>query len=149
MVSTTATVLRRDPAEIAAEEARRYFQAVLRPKPPRRVEIRLKRLVPGDVVLAVSRRHDPGRHRLLSAKDLFVSQSAMTGESLPVEKFSEHRGPPTNNPLELDNIAFMGTNVVKRLGHRSGVTIANQTYFGALAQKVTAASPTPTRSRPA
>jgi len=40
MVSTTATVLRRDPAEIAAEEARRYFQAVLRPKPPLRWEDR-------------------------------------------------------------------------------------------------------------
>src|SRR6266446_10414042 len=129
MVSTTATVLRRDPAEIAAEEARRYFQAVLRPKPPRRMEIALKKLVPADV-------------RLLSAKDLFVSQSAMTGESLPVEKFSEHRGPPTNNPLELDNIAFMGTNVVSGSATGVVVTIASQTYFGALAQKVTAASPT-------
>src|SRR6266446_214427 len=129
MVSTTATVLRRDPAEIAAEEARRYFQAVLRPKPPRRMEIALKKLVPADV-------------RLLSAKDLFVSQSAMTGESLPVEKFAEHRGAPTTNPMELDNIAFMGTNVVSGSATGVVVTIANQTYFGALAQKVTAASPT-------
>ena len=142
MVSTTATVLRRDPAEIAAEEARRYFQAVLRPKPPRRVEIRLKRLVPGDVVLLSAGDMIPADIRLLSAKDLFVSQSAMTGESLPVEKFSEHRGPPTNNPLELDNIAFMGTNVVSGSATGVVVTIANQTYFGALAQKVTAASPT-------
>src|SRR6266478_6127225 len=142
MVSTTATVLRRDPAEIAAEEARRYFQAVLRPKPPRRVEIRLKRLVPGDVVLLSAGDMIPADIRLLSAKDLFVSQSAMTGESLPVEKFSEHRGPPTNNPLELDNIAFMGTNVVSGSATGVVVTIASQTYFGALAQKVTAASPT-------
>src|SRR6267154_910141 len=142
MVSTTATVLRRDPAEIAAEEARRFFQATLRPKPPRKVEIPLKRLVPGDIVLLSAGDMIPADVRLLSAKDLFVSQSAMTGESLPVEKFAEHRGAPTTNPMELDNIAFMGTNVVSGSATGVVVTIANQTYFGALAQKVTAASPT-------
>jgi len=142
MVSTTATVLRRDPAEIAADEARRYFQAVLRPKPPRRVEIALKRLVPGDVVALSAGDMVPADIRLLSAKDLFISQSAMTGESLPVEKFAEHRGPPTGNPLELDNIAFMGTNVISGTAIGAVVTTANQTYFGALAQKVTAAAPT-------
>jgi Mg2+-importing ATPase len=142
MVSTTSTVLRRDPAEIAAEEARRYFQAVLRPKPPRRMEIALKRLVPGDVVMLSAGDMIPADVRLLSAKDLFVGQSAMTGESLPVEKFAEHRGAPTNNPMELDNIAFMGTNVVSGSALGIVVTTANQTYFGALAQKVTAAAPT-------
>jgi P-type Mg2+ transporter len=142
MVSTTATVLRRDPAEIAAEEARRFFQAVLRPKPPRRLEIPLKRLVPGDVVALSAGDMIPADIRLLSAKDLFVSQSAMTGESLPVEKFAEHRGAATANPLELDNIAFMGTNVVSGTAIGAVVTTANQTYFGALAQKVTAVAPT-------
>ncbi len=141
MVSTTATVLRRDPAEIAAEEARRYFQATLRPKPPRRVEIPLRRLVPGDVVLLSAGDMVPADIRLLAAKDLFVSQSAMTGESLPVEKYAEHRGAPTSNPMELDNIAFMGTNVVS--GSASGVVVTTgaSTYFGALAQRVTAATP--------
>ena len=142
MVSTTSTVLRRDPAEIAAEEARRFFQAVLRPKPPRRLEIPLKRLVPGDVVALSAGDMIPADIRLLSAKDLFVSQSAMTGESLPVEKFAEHRGAATANPLELDNIAFMGTNVVSGTAIGAVVTTANQTYFGALAQKVTAVAPT-------
>jgi len=142
MVSTTATVLRRDPAEIAAEEARRYFQALLRPKPPRRVEIPLKRLVPGDAVALSAGDMIPADIRLLSAKDLFISQSAMTGESLPVEKFADHRGAATANPLELDNIAFMGTNVVSGSAIGVVVTTANQTYFGALAQKVTAAAPT-------
>jgi len=141
MVSTTATVLRRDPAEIAADEARRFFQAVLRPKPPRRMEIALKRLVPGDVVALSAGDMIPADIRILSAKDLFISQSAMTGESLPVEKFPEHRGPATTNPLELDNIAFMGTNVVS--GSAIGVvaTSGSHTYFGALAQRVTAAAP--------
>jgi Mg2+-importing ATPase len=144
MVSTTATVLRRDPAEIAAAEAARYFQAVLRPKPPRRVETQLKKLVPGDVVALSAGDMIPADIRLLSAKDLFISQSAMTGESLPVEKFAEHRGAATANALELDNIAFMGTNVVSGSAMGVVVTTANQTYFGQLAQKVTAAAPTTT-----
>jgi P-type Mg2+ transporter len=144
MVSTTATVLRRDAAEIAAEQARRYFQAELRPKPPRRMEIPLKKLVPGDAVLLSAGDMIPADVRLLSAKDLFVSQSAMTGESLPVEKFAEHRGAPTTNPMELDNIAFMGTNVVSGSATGVVVTTGNQTYFGALAQSVTGAAPTST-----
>ena len=65
----------------------------------------------------------------------------MTGESLPVEKFAEHRGAPTTNPMELDNIAFMGTNVVSGSAAGVVVTTGDKTYFGALAQKVTAAAP--------
>jgi Mg2+-importing ATPase len=144
MVSTTASVLRRDPAEIAAEEARKYFQAILRPKPPRRVEIPIKRLVPGDVVYLSAGDMLPADVRLLTAKDLFVSQAAMTGESLPVEKFTEHHGAPSGNPLELDNLAFMGTNVVSGSATAIVVTTGDRTYFGALAQKVTAVDRTPT-----
>jgi len=144
MVSTTATVLRRDPAEIAAEEARKYFQAILRPKPPRRVEIPIKRLVPGDVITLSAGDMLPADVRLLATKDLFVSQSAMTGESLPVEKFAEHRGAPSGNPLELENLAFMGTNVVSGSATAVVVTTGGNTYFGSLAQKVTAVDRAPT-----
>jgi len=144
MVSTTATVLRRDPAEIAAEEARKYFQAILRPKPPRRVEIPIKRLVPGDVITLSAGDMLPADVRLLAAKDLFVSQSAMTGESLPVEKFAEHRGTPGGNPLELENLAFMGTNVVSGSATAVVVTTGGNTYFGSLALKVTAVDRAPT-----
>ena len=144
MVSTTATVLRRDPVEIAAEEARKYFQAILRPKPPRRIEIPIKRLVPGDVIALSAGDMLPADVRLLSAKDLFVSQATMTGESLPVEKFAELRSEPSTNPLELENLAFMGTNVVSGSALAVVVTTGDRTYFGALAQRVTATDRTPT-----
>ena len=144
MVSTTATVLRRDPAEIAAEEARKYFHAILRPKPPRRLEIPIKRLVPGDVIALSAGDMLPADVRLLSAKDLFVSQASMTGESLPVEKYAEQRSAPSANPLELDNLAFMGTNVVSGSALAVVVTTGDRTYFGALAQRVTATDRTPT-----
>ena len=144
MVSTTATVLRRDPAEIAAEEARKYFHAILRPKPPRRLEVPIKRLVPGDVIALSAGDMLPADVRLLSAKDLFVSQATMTGESLPVEKYAEQRLAPSTNPLELDNLAFMGTNVVSGSALAVVVTTGDRTYFGALAQRVTATDRTPT-----
>jgi Mg2+-importing ATPase len=144
MVSTTATVLRRDPAEIAAEEARKYFHAILRPKPPRRIEIPIKRLVPGDVIALSAGDMLPADVRLISAKDLFVSQAAMTGESMPVEKFAEQHGPASANPLELDNLAFMGTNVVSGSALAIVVSTGDRTYFGALAQRITATDRTPT-----
>jgi len=144
MVSTTATVLRRDPAEIAAEEARKYFHAILHPKPPRRIEIPIKRLVPGDVIALSAGDMLPADVRLLSAKDLFISQAAMTGESLPVEKFAEQRASASANPLELENLAFMGTNVVSGSALAAVVTTGDRTYFGALAQRVTATDRTPT-----
>ncbi|HZW86671.1 MAG TPA: magnesium-translocating P-type ATPase [Gallionella sp.] len=144
MVSNTATVLRRDPAQDAAEEARRYFNVVLHPKGPRRAEVPIKLLVPGDMVLLSAGDMIPADLRILAAKDLFVSQSAMTGESMPIEKFSLQRVANLTNTIELDNILFMGTNVVS--GSATAVVIAtgSNTYFGALAQRVTATMRTPT-----
>ena len=144
MVSTTATVLRRDPVEIAAEEARKYFHAILHPKPPRRIEIPIKRLVPGDVVALSAGDMLPADVRLLGTKDLFVSQAAMTGESLPVEKFAESHVAASANPLEMDNLAFMGTNVVSGSALALVVSTGDHTYFGSLAQRVTATDRTPT-----
>lgn len=137
MVSNTATVMRRDLAQDAAEEARRYFHAMLHPKGPHKAEVPIKMLVPGDLVLLSAGDMIPADLRVLSAKDLFVSQAAMTGESLPVEKFVTQRV-DTSNPVELDNILFMGTNVVSGTAMAVVVTTGNSTYFGALAARVTA-----------
>ncbi len=86
----------------------------------------------------------PADLRVLAAKDLFVSQAAMTGESLPVEKFTTDRGEKTHNPLELDNICFMGTNVVSGSATAIVVGTGNRTYFGTLAERVTAVDRGPT-----
>ncbi|SFI47377.1 Mg2+-importing ATPase [Collimonas sp. OK307] len=144
MVSNTATVLRHDLAEDIAEEALRYFDVTLHPKGARRIELPIKKLVPGDIVQLSAGDMIPADLRLLTAKDLFISQAAMTGESLPVEKFITHRSAATSNPLELDNLCFMGTNVVSGSATAIVVTTGNRTYFGALAERVTAADRTPT-----
>jgi Mg2+-importing ATPase len=145
MVSNTATVIRHDLAEDVMEVARRYFDIQLHPKQPRKVEVRIKQLVPGDLVVLSAGDMIPGDCRVLSAKDLFVSQSAMTGESLPVEKFVRQREIDTSNALELENILFMGTNVVSGSATAVVVTTGNSTYFGALAQRVTTIDRAPTQ----
>ncbi len=145
MVGNTATVVRRDVAEDAMEDARRYFDVQLHPKGPRKMEVPVKQLVPGDLVVLSAGDMIPGDCRVLSAKDLFVSQAAMTGESLPVEKFVRQRDIDTANPLELENILFMGTNVVSGAATAVVVSTGNSTYFGALAQRVTATDRTPTQ----
>ncbi|MEX5510047.1 magnesium-translocating P-type ATPase [Pseudomonas paralactis] len=118
MVSNTATVLRRDAAK--------------------RIELPIKQLVPGDLIVLSAGDMIPADCRVLSAKDLFVSQAAMTGESMPVEKFAHHQDAHTRNPLELENILFMGTNVVSGAATAVILATGNSTYFGALAQRVTA-----------
>ncbi|MBA1295593.1 magnesium-translocating P-type ATPase [Pseudomonas lurida] len=118
IVSNTATVLRRDDGK--------------------RIELPIKQLVPGDVIVLSAGDMIPADCRVLSAKDLFVSQAAMTGESMPVEKFAHQQDAATRNPLDLENILFMGTNVVSGAATAVILTTGNSTYFGALAQRVTA-----------
>jgi Mg2+-importing ATPase len=142
MVSNTATVLRRAPAQDATEEARQHFHVVLQPNDLRKTEIAIKSLVPGDLVVLSAGDMIPADLRVLSAKDLFISQSAMTGESMPVEKFSVQRTANISNTIELDNILFMGTNVVSGSAMAVVVVTGSNTYFGALAQRVTATTRT-------
>ena len=145
MVGNTATVVRRDPSAEAAEEALRHFEARLHPKPPKRIELPIKMLVPGDVIVLSAGDMIPADCRVLSARDLFMNQSAMTGESLPVEKYAVQRSAASGNPLELENILFMGTNVVSGSARALVLATGPRTYFGALAQRVTSHDRTPTQ----
>ena len=136
MVSNTATVMRR--AEVSQNDAQANGGG------KQRIELPIKQLVPGDLIVLSAGDMIPADCRVLSAKDLFVSQAAMTGESMPVEKFARRQECDTGNPLDLENILFMGTNVVS--GAATGVILAtgNHTYFGALAQRVSATDRAPT-----
>ncbi len=89
------------------------------------------RLSAGDVI--------PGDLRLLTARDVFVNQSTLTGESMPVEKHAERQEVRPADPFELANICFMGSSVVS--GFATGVIIrtGRQTYFGRLAATIVGA----------
>ena len=133
MVSATASVRR--PAPNVNENVTTPFITA---------EIPMDQLVPGDVVVLAAGDMVPADCRVLQAKDLFVAQAAMTGESMPVEKQVDQLPSEVTNPLELDNIVFMGTNVVSGTATVVVLATGSHTYFGALASRVTAADSAPT-----
>jgi len=101
-------------------------------------ELPMRELVPGDIVALSAGDMIPADCRLLSAKDLFVSQAAMTGESLPVEKDARPLAAlQAGQLLEAGNLLFMGTNVVSGSAMAVVVATGNQTYFGTLAARIT------------
>lgn len=99
-------------------------------------EIPLRELVPGDVVKLSSGDMIPGDVRLISAKDLFVIQATLTGESLPVEKTDVPDTRPNASAIERNNLCFLGTSVES--GAATAIIIATgaQTYFGKVARSL-------------
>ncbi|MCG4734872.1 heavy metal translocating P-type ATPase, partial [Casaltella massiliensis] len=74
------------------------------------VEVPINELVPGDMIKLAAGDMIPADIRILSSKDLFISQASMTGESEPVEKFGkelETVSVMSQSILELENLAFM------------------------------------------
>ena len=138
MVTNTAMVLRREInySDLSLQQQR--YGAKVKQLKEIQFEIPIQYLVPGDIILLSAGDMIPADCRILSAKDLFVSQAAMTGESMPVEKYALQHSMDVNSPLELDNLVFMGTNVVSGTAKAVVLNTGIQTYFGALAHRVTA-----------
>jgi len=99
-------------------------------------EVPLEEIVPGDVVVLAAGSLIPADLRIISAKDFFVTQSALTGESMPVEKNADTNQPVGSTLFEFSNACFMGSNVLS--GAARGVVLATgaRTYFGSLAEKL-------------
>jgi len=102
-----------------------------------KVEIPLEDVVVGDIVSLSAGDMVPADMRILSCKDLFISQSALTGESEPVEKFSATREFAHNDPLQLDNLAFAGANVISGAAVGIVIAVGDGTIFGSLAHTTT------------
>lgn len=103
-------------------------------------ELPISEIVPGDIIKLAAGDMIPADVRILFAKDLFVSESSMTGESEPVEKQNklskEILLKKKVTHLELENLAFMGTNVVS--GTAEAIVIAtNDTCIGTMAGAIT------------
>jgi len=99
-------------------------------------EIPLKDLVPGDIVRLSAGDMIPADLRILSSKDLFIVQAALTGESLPVEKFDVPETRGNVSPIDLINICFLGTSVES--GTATGVVLetGSRTYLGSIARSL-------------
>lgn len=101
-----------------------------------KTEVKLSEIVPGDIILLSAGDIVPADSRVINAKDLFLNQSALTGESYPVEKQA--------NPSEKIGVAitgwtnylFMGTSIVSGTGKAVVVKTGNKTEFGKIAKKL-------------
>ena len=99
-------------------------------------EIPMERLVPGDVVRLSAGDMIPGDLRLLEAKDLFINQSALTGESMPAERHAPACDGGSEDAFALSNLCFMGANVVSGYGTGVIVQTGAKTFFGQLAHEI-------------
>ena len=102
-----------------------------------RTEIPLDEVVVGDVVHLAAGDIVPADLRIIAARDLFVGQSALTGESDAIEK----NPAPTDGlvpPLEAANLAFLGTTVISGTGIGVAVRVGEQTELGNIAARLDA-----------
>lgn len=92
-------------------------------------DIPLDLLVPGDIVKLAAGDMIPADLRILQARDLFISQASLTGESLPVEKVANSRQSEQMTALECDTLCFMGTNVVSGTALAMVIATGGNTWF--------------------
>lgn len=103
-------------------------------------ELPIKQITVGDTVLLSAGSLIPADLRLIDSKDLYISQSSLTGESDSVKKTAEfnHSKNKIDNISELNNICFMGTNVISGLAKGIVIKTGNSTYFGKIAHTIVA-----------
>ena len=114
-------------------------------------DILTRDLVPGDLVKLSAGDMIPADLRLLESRDLFVTQSALTGEAMPVEKYEPERRLKPAEPrsreglpvevLDSPHLLFMGSSIVSGTGKAVVLATGNQTYFGAMAGQLTRQRP--------
>jgi len=128
----------------AGKEAERLSEmvrataTVIRNGKPR--EVKIREIVPGDIIDLFAGDMVPADLRIVSCKDLFINQASLTGESFPVEKTAEPLTPKSLSPSEQTNIAFMGSSVIS--GTALGVVVRTglTTKFGELSKRLAAIS---------
>ena len=107
------------------------------------VEIPVKEVTLGDIVKLSAGSMIPADLRVIESKDLYVGQSALTGESDAVKKSvdTETTLEDLDSISDLDNICFMGTNVIS--GSAKGVVVktGDSTYFGKIAHTISTGKP--------
>ena len=107
------------------------------------IQIPINQVTLGDIVVLSAGSMIPADLRLIEAKDLYVGQSSLTGESDSVQKLvnSEISINEIDNISDLDTICFMGTNVISGSAKGVVIKIADSTYFGKVAHTISTGKP--------
>ena len=104
-------------------------------------EIKLHDIVPGDVIYLSAGDITPADARVITAKDLFVNQSSLTGESFPVEKITLPLKVKDASISEWNNYLFMGTSIVSGTATALVVRTGGTTEYGKIAKKLVESAP--------
>ncbi|WP_330463448.1 magnesium-translocating P-type ATPase [Metamycoplasma gateae] len=100
-------------------------------------EIPMDEIVVGDIIHLAAGDIIPGDVRIISAKDLFVSQSSLTGESDAIEKYSDiDKNKTYDNITDRSNLAFMGSNIISGSAKAIVIVVGNDTFIGKVASKL-------------
>ena len=107
------------------------------------VQIPIKDIVVGDIVLLSAGSMIPADLRVIEAKDLYVRESSLTGESDAVKKSSESEFDldEIDSISDLDTICLMGTNVISGSAKCVVIKTADSTYFGKIAHTISSGKP--------
>ena len=100
------------------------------------IEIPIDDIVIGDIIRLSAGDIIPADLRVLSAKDLFISEATLTGESLPVEKFVKFDKDLMDADSDYTNLTLMGTNVVSGSGRALVIRTGNETYLGQMSNSL-------------
>ena len=107
-----------------------------------KVDIPLKEVTVGDIVYLSAGSMIPADLRVIESKDLYVGQSSLTGESDSVKKeVNTANTEEIDSILDLDNICFMGTNVISGSAKGVVIKVSDSTYFGKIAKSVSPNKP--------
>ena len=99
-------------------------------------EIKRHAIVPGDLVRLSAGDLVPADGNLLQARDLYVQQAALTGESMPAEKHAHPGEKDTQGTPEAPDLVFLGTSVVSGTAIARVLKTGSQTAFGAIAKRL-------------
>lgn len=135
LISTGLTFFQEHRSERASEELSkkvRTMATVVRGGAKR--EVPLSELVPGDVVHLSTGDIVPAECRVLSSRDLFVNESALTGESMAVGKSAAP--PARGKPADRSDYLFMGTSVVNGSAVAAVVRTGRSTRYAEVAEKL-------------
>ena len=102
----------------------------------KQAEVPMAEIVPGDIIVLQAGAIIPADLRLITAKDFFVSQSSLTGESMPVEKMTGPSEISGRGVIELQNACFQGTNVLSGSARGVVVNTGLRTHFGSISEKL-------------
>ena len=121
----------------AAEELRHLVQtSAIVIRDGKEKQIPINEIVPGDIVILAAGSIIPADLRIIFAKDFFVSQSALTGESMPVEKFSESEVKDVKDALSLTNSCFQGSTVISGAAKGIAINTGVNTFLGSISKNL-------------